>query len=144
MTRTSCQQGRFCHMSVDFWPDVRGHSISRVSRFLNRVTISGHIRNSVKKKEDIFPLVLLWFWSFLIIFWSHILRCLTSNGKISESNEPIFDRLDIFSDAMNLKNTLVLLFRDHLTPIIDSGRPQGPGIPASQEFLLVYKLDLFL
>ena len=45
------------------------------------------------------------------------MRGLTSNEKISESNEPIFDRLDIFSDAMNLKNTLVLLFRS-------SDRPQ--------------------
>ena len=88
-----------------------------LSRFLNRVTISGHIRNSVQKKGDFFPLVLHWFWLFLIIFGKYFLRGLTSKSRREASNEPIFDRLDIFSDAMNLKNTLVLLFRS-------SDRPQ--------------------
>jgi len=31
-------------------------------------------------------------------------------------SKPFFDRLDIFSDATDLKNTLVLLFLRHLTP----------------------------
>ena len=37
-------------------------------------------------------------------------------------NEPIFYLLDIFSDATDLKNTLVLLVLPHLAPIIDSER----------------------
>ena len=40
--------------------------------------------------------------------------------SFSATNEPIFDRLDIFSDATDVKITLVLLFRVHLHPIIDS------------------------
>ena len=91
-------------------------SLEQYSIFLNWVTISGHIRTSIKKKDDIFPLVLLWFWSFLIIFGSYFLRGLTSKSRREASNEPIFDRLDIFSDAMNLKNTLVLLFRSSEQP----------------------------
>ena len=34
----------------------------------------------------------------------------TLNLRFSAAIEPIFDRLDIFSDAINLKNTLVPLF----------------------------------
>ena len=37
-------------------------------------------------------------------------RAATLNLRFSEAIEPIFDRLDIFSDAIDLKNTLVLLF----------------------------------
>ena len=90
-----------------------------LSRFLNRVPISRHIRTFVKNKEYFFPLILLWFGSFLIIFGKFFLRGLTSKSRREASNEPIFDRLDIFSDAMNLKNTLVLLFRS-------SDQPQVP------------------
>jgi hypothetical protein len=42
--------------------------------------------------------------------------------SFSATNEPFFDRLDIFSDAIDLKNTLVLLFLRHLHPIIDFWR----------------------
>ena len=35
---------------------------------------------------------------------------LRENYSFSATNESFFDRLDIFSDAINLKNTLVLLF----------------------------------
>ena len=47
-------------------------------------------------------------------------RTRAKNYSFSESSEPFFDRLDIFSDATDLKNTLVLLLLRHLTPIIDS------------------------
>ena len=62
------------------------------------------------------PFSAIW-WSFLIIFEKYFLRGLTSESRREASNESIFDRLDIFPDAMNLKNTLVLLFRS-------SDRPQ--------------------
>ena len=38
----------------------------------------------------------------------------TSEEPFEASTQPIFDRLDIFSDAIDLKNTLVLLFLPHL------------------------------
>ena len=37
-------------------------------------------------------------------------RARTLQQQFSESNEPFLDRSDIFSDATDLKNTLVLLF----------------------------------
>ena len=40
----------------------------------------------------------------------------TSTLSFEALNEPILDRLDIFSDATDLKNTLVLLFLRHLPP----------------------------
>ena len=43
-------------------------------------------------------------------------RARTLQQQFSESNEPFLDRLDIFSDATDLKNTLVLLFLRHLPP----------------------------
>ena len=43
-------------------------------------------------------------------------RARTLQYQFSESNEPFLDRLDIFSDATDLKNTLVLLFLRHLPP----------------------------
>ena len=43
-------------------------------------------------------------------------RAVTLLYQFSESNEPFLDRLDIFSDATDLKNTLVLLFLRHLLP----------------------------
>ena len=47
-------------------------------------------------------------------------RGATLNARFSAAIEPILDPLDIFSEAMNLKNTLVLLFLRHLHPIIGS------------------------
>ena len=38
----------------------------------------------------------------------------TLQQPFSESNEPFFDRLDIFSDIIDMENTLVLLFLQHL------------------------------
>ena len=43
------------------------------------------------------------------------LPVLTSEESFEASTEPIFDRLDIFSYAIDLKNTLVLLFLQHLS-----------------------------
>ena len=43
-------------------------------------------------------------------------RARTLQWQFSESNEPFPVRLDIFSDAIDLKNTLVLLFLRHLPP----------------------------
>ena len=42
--------------------------------------------------------------------------------SFSESNEPILEFLDIFSDATDTTNTLVTLFLRHLHSIIDSER----------------------
>ena len=58
--------------------------------------------------------------------------------SFSESNEPFFDRLDIFSDATDLKNTLVLLFSRHLHPLIDSGRGRT-STKRTGFFLWLYK-----
>ena len=42
--------------------------------------------------------------------WDHFFGGVPAQSSRREaSNEPIFDRLDIFSDAIDLKNTLVLL-----------------------------------
>ena len=46
-------------------------------------------------------------------FWG---RAATLNVRFSGPTESILDRLDIFSDATDLKNTLVLLFLRHLPP----------------------------
>ena len=43
-------------------------------------------------------------------------RARTLQYQFWASNEPFLDRLDIFSDATDLKNTLVLLFLRHLPP----------------------------
>ena len=53
-------------------------------------------------------------------FWGHVP---TLNLRFSAAIEPIFDLLDTFSDVSNLKNTLVLLFPGHLTPIGQFSRP---------------------
>ena len=50
------------------------------------------------------------------------LRVLTSKLSLEAPNTTFFDGLDIFSDATDLKSTLVLLFREHRTPIMDSER----------------------
>ena len=67
-----------------------------------------------------------------------------SHEKISESNEQIFDRLDTFSNVINVINTLsVLVFREYNT-----GAPQAaPRVYGIETYLnskLLYKLDLFL
>ena len=55
------------------------------------------------------------------MFYDHCLKhLLTSKVSFEELDWTIFDRLDIFSDAIDLKNMLVLLFLRHLHPIIDS------------------------
>ena len=41
-------------------------------------------------------------------------RAATSNVRFSGPTESILDRLDIFSDSIDLKNTLALLFLPHL------------------------------
>ena len=43
-------------------------------------------------------------------------RARTLQQQFSESNEPFLGRSDIFSDATDLKTTLVLLFLRHLLP----------------------------
>ena len=45
------------------------------------------------------------------LFWARQ----TSKVSFEELNWTLFDRLDIFSDAIDLKNTLVLLFLQHLS-----------------------------
>ena len=49
------------------------------------------------------------------VFWDHFLFGIpTSQEPFGASTQPIFDRLDIFSDAIELKNTLLLLVLRHL------------------------------
>ena len=55
--------------------------------------------------------------------WDHFFGGVPAQSSRREASTwTFFDRLDIFSDATDLKNTLVLLLLRHLTPIIDSER----------------------
>ena len=48
--------------------------------------------------------------------WGHFFGGVPAQSSRREaSTQPIFDRLDIFFDAIDLKNTLVLLFLQHLS-----------------------------